>query len=114
MRDEPLTYSFSQGQSDGTIVLKLVGPLTISTMFGFQDEFRATTPQVMILDMNETPYMDSAGLGLIMNYYVAAQDHGRKLLLAGVNERVIELFKMTRVQGVLTSFPSVEAAEASL
>jgi anti-anti-sigma factor len=114
MRDEPLTYSYTPGQSDGTMILKLVGPLTLSTMFGFQNEFRAMTPQVMILDFSETPYMDSAGLGLVMNYYVSAQDHGRKLLLAGVNERVVELFKMTRVQGVLTSFPTVEAAEASL
>src|SRR6202000_2733759 len=87
MRDEPLTYNFSQDKSDGTTVLKLVGPLTISTMFGFQDEFRARTPQTMIVDLSETTYMDSAGLGLIMNYYVAAADHGRKLLLAGVNER---------------------------
>jgi anti-anti-sigma factor len=114
MRDEPLTHSFTQGQSDGTMILKLVGPLTISTMFGFQDEFRATQPQVLILDLSETPYMDSAGLGLIMNYFVSAEDHGRKLLLAGVNERVNELFKMTRVQGVLTSFPNTDAAEASL
>jgi len=114
MRDEPLTYSFVPGQNEGRTVLKLVGPLTLSTIFGFQDEFRAATPQVMIVDMSETTYMDSAGLGLIMNYYVSAMDHGRKLLLAGVNERVVELFKMTRVQGVLTSFPTVESAEASL
>jgi anti-sigma B factor antagonist len=114
MRDEPLTYSFSDGKKEGTKVLKLVGPLTISTMFGFQNEFRAATPQVMIVDMSEVTYMDSAGLGLIMNYYVAATDHGRKLLLAGVNDRVKALFEMTKVQSVLTTFPSVEAAEASL
>ena len=114
MRDEPLTYSFSQGRSDGTTVLKLVGPLTLSTMFGFQNEFRAATPQVMIVDLSETTYMDSAGLGLLMNYYVAAADHGRKLLVCGANERVYALFEMTRVQGVLQSFPSVEAAEAGL
>jgi len=109
-----MTYSYTPGKGDGTMILKLVGPLTLSTMFGFQNEFRAKNPQVLILDFSETPYMDSAGLGLVMNYYVAAQDHGRKLLLAGVNERVVELFKMTRVQGVLTSFPSVAEAEASL
>ena len=96
------------------MILKLVGPLTISTMFGFQNEFRAATPQVMIVDLSETTYMDSAGLGLIMNYYVSAMDHGRKLLLAGVNDRVKALFEMTRVQAVLTCLPSVEAAEASL
>jgi anti-anti-sigma factor len=114
MRDEPLTYSYTPGKSDGTMVLKLVGPLTLSTLFGFQNEFRSMTPQVLVLDFSETPYMDSAGLGLVMNYYVSAQDHGRKLLLAGVNERVVELFKMTKVQDVLTSYPTVEAAEASL
>jgi anti-sigma B factor antagonist len=114
MRDEPLTYSFSQGQSDGTMILRLVGPLTLLTMFGFQNEFRSATPRVLILDLSETPYMDSAGLGLIMNYYVSAADHGRKLLLAGVNERVKALFEMTKVQSVLTSFPSVAEAEASL
>jgi anti-sigma B factor antagonist len=114
MRDEPLTYTFFQGKNDGTTVLKLVGPLTISTMFGFQDEFRSKTPQAMIVDLSETTYMDSAGLGLIMNYYVSAADHGRKLLLAGMNERVKALLEMTKVSGVLQSFPTVEAAEASL
>ena len=96
------------------MVLKLTGPLTLPTIFGFQNEFRSMTPQVMVMDFSESPYMDSAGLGLVMNYYVAAQDQGRKLLLAGVNDRVVELFKMTRVHGVLTSFPSVAEAEASL
>ena len=100
MRDEPLAYSSEEGRSEGTTVLKLTGSLTISTMFGFQDKFRAMTPKVMILDMSETTYMDSAGLGLIMNYYVGATDHGRRLLLAGVNERVRALFEMTRVQEI--------------
>ena len=114
MRDERLTYSSTPGRSEGSSVLKLVGPLTLMTMFGFQDEFRAMTPQVLIVDMSEVPYMDSAGLGLIMNQYVTATDHGKKLLLVGVNDRVKELFHMTRVSGVLQSFPTAEAAEAGL
>jgi anti-sigma B factor antagonist len=114
MRDEPLTYSFAQGKSEGTMILKLFGPLTLTTMFGFQNEFRAAQPLVMILDLSEMPYMDSAGLGLIMNYYVSAMDHGRKLLLAGVNDRVKALLEMTKVQAVLRGFPSVAEAEASL
>jgi anti-anti-sigma factor len=114
MPDAPLTYTYTAGKTNGTMILKLTGPLTLSTMFGFQDEFRALTPKVLILDLNETTYMDSAGLGLLMNYYVAAQDHGRKLLVANVNERIAALFEMTKVQGVLASFPSVEAAEDSL
>ncbi len=114
MRDEPLSYSFTPGQKDGTTILKLVGPLTISTMFGFQNELRAATPQVLIIDMSEVPYMDSAGLGLIMNSHVAAMDHNRRFLVAGMNDRVTALCEMTRVSGVLSCFPSVESAEASV
>ncbi len=83
-------------------------------MFELQDELRRTTPQVLIMDLSGTPYMDSAGLGLVMNYYVSAQNHGRRLLLAGVNERVLSLLEMTKVHTVLTSFPTVEQAEDSL
>jgi len=114
MRDEPLTHSFTAGKRDGTTILKLVGPLTISTMFGFQNELRAVKIEVLIIDLSETPYMDSAGLGLIMNSHVSAQDRGGKLLLAGVNDRVKALFEMTKVNAVLKSFPSVAEAEASL
>ena len=109
-----MTHSFTAGQRDGTMILKLAGPLTISTIFGFQNELRAMTPEVLIVDLSETPYMDSAGLGLIMNSYVSAQDHQRKLLLAAVNERIQALFEMTKVSGVLPVFATVEAAEASL
>lgn len=96
------------------MILQLVGPLTLSTIFGFQDEFRATKPQVLIVDLSKTPYIDSAGLGLLMNYYVSAEHNGRKLLLAGLNHRIVAMLEMTKVQGVLKSFPTVEAAEASL
>ena len=114
MRDDPLSYTFAAGRSEGTTILKLDGPLTLTTMFGLQDEMRAATPQVLIMDLSGMPYMDSAGLGLLMNYYVSAQNFGRKLLLAGVNERVDSLLEMTKVKGILTSFATVEEAEASL
>ena len=108
-----MTHSFLAGERDGSTILKLVGPLTISTMFGFQNELRAVKTEVLIIDLSETPYMDSAGLGLIMNSHVAAMDRGGKLLLAGVNDRVKALFEMTKVHAVLKSFPSVAEAEAS-
>jgi anti-sigma B factor antagonist len=61
--------------------------------------------------MSEVPYMDSAGLGLLTNYFVAAEDEHRRFLLACVNERVLSLLEMTKVDQVLKMYPSVEAAE---
>jgi anti-sigma B factor antagonist len=56
--------------------------------------------------------MDSAGLGVMMNYFVSAQSHGRKFLLTGVSDRLRALLEMTKVDNVLQICDSVEAAEA--
>ena len=114
MPDDSLTYSSTAGQHEGTTILKIEGPLKLTTMFTFQGEFRTMTPKVLIVDLSDSPYMDSAGLGVLMNYYVSAQNHGRRILLAGVNERIEALLELTKVNGILKSYPTVEAAEASL
>jgi anti-sigma B factor antagonist len=64
--------------------------------------------------MKEVPYMDSAGIGLLPNYHMAAQRDGRTLLIAGLNYRLQALLEHTHLNNVLKSFPSVEEAEASL
>jgi anti-anti-sigma factor len=57
--------------------------------------------------------MDSAGLGVIMNYHVASEGGHRKFYVAGVNDRVRSLFEMTKVDAILRMFDSVGAAEAA-
>jgi anti-sigma B factor antagonist len=64
------------------------------------------------MDLTSVPYMDSAGLGVVMNYFVSAQDNGRKLLLVGVNDRVRALLEMTKVDSVLRMCDSVDAAQS--
>lgn len=113
MHDRELTFGSANGATDATVVVTLDGPLTLGNMFSFQNEFRALKPPCLILDMTGVPYMDSAGLGVLMNYYVSAQGAHRKFLLAGVNERVHALLEMTKVDQVLKLYPSVEAAEAA-
>jgi anti-anti-sigma regulatory factor len=53
-------------------------------------------------------------LGAIVGAMLSYQKAGRKLLLAGANERVTALMDMTNVRKLLPSFASVELAEASL
>ena len=114
MSDRELTYSSSNGATEGTVILTLVGPLTLSNMFDFQSELRALKTPRLILDLSGVPYMDSAGLGVLMNYYVAAQNNHREFLLAGVNERVQALLEMTKVSKILRTYASVEEAESAI
>lgn len=67
----------------------------------------------LILDLSGVPYMDSAGLGVLMNGYVSAQNNHREFLLTGVNERVQALLEMTKVDRILRIYQSVESAEAA-
>ena len=113
MRDDPLVYSFSASPKEGTTIVKLTGPLTLSNMFTFQDELRAVHSPVTIFDLNESEYMDSAGLGVLVNFYVSAEKNGRKMALAGVNQRVEALLDMTHVKALLRVFPTVAEAEAA-
>jgi anti-anti-sigma factor len=112
MRDEALTYTTNPGDRDGLLIMKLVGPVTLANLFPLQSELSKTTPKVLVLDMSDVPYMDSAGLGVLINYYVRAQKNGREMLLAGVGERVAALFTVTNTRALLKIYPTVEAAQA--
>jgi anti-sigma B factor antagonist len=114
MLDAPLKHTLVDGQKPGTKILKLEGPLTLTSMFPVQEELRTLTPAVLILDMTEVPYMDSAGVGLLPNYHMAAERDGRTLLVAGLNYRLQALLEHTHLHHVLKAYPSVEEAEASL
>jgi anti-sigma B factor antagonist len=114
MAEVPFTYESNPGQREGTVIVRLLGPLTLNTLFEFQTEFRAMRPPVLILDLSASPYMDSAGLGLVVNKYVSAEGSQCKFLIAGINARIEALMELTKVTRVLSLFPTVEAAEASL
>jgi anti-sigma B factor antagonist len=114
MRDEPFTYTSEDGTLESTTIMRLAGPLTLTNLFAFQHDLTTTHPQTLILDLSGVPYMDSAGLGVLMNYYVSAEKNGRKFALASVSQRVLTLLELTRVNTLLRVFRTVEQAEASV
>ena len=114
MSNESLTLEMCDGQAKGCRILHLHGPLILQGVFAFQTALRTDPPPSLVLDLSSVPYMDSAGMGAIINYYVSCQRNGRKLVVAGVNSRVHELFRMTKVDGLLTVLPTVAEAEQAL
>jgi len=112
MPDQELTYSTAPGAVEGTVILKLHGPFILGNIFDLQKDIRAMKPSCLIMDLSGVPYMDSAGLGVLMNYYVSAESNHRKFFLVGLDERVRALLEMTKVHNILKICDSVEAAEA--
>ena len=114
LNDAPLTINRRKGSAPNTQIFTLTGPLTLRNMFELQSELRnGVPPSLTIFDLAGVPYMDSAGMGLVMNHYVHCQTQGARLVVAAANTRVMDLFKVTRVDTVLPLAASVEAAEAN-
>jgi anti-anti-sigma factor len=113
--DDPLAIERKEGKAPGIAIFQLTGPVTLRNLFDLQTQLRSgDLPRASVLDLSGVPYMDSAGMGALMNYYTHCQNKGVKLILAGVSSRVMELFKMTRVDTVMAFAPGVEEAQANL
>ena len=93
----------------------MVGHFTIqSHLFEFQEMVRGNSDPVVIVDLSQVPYMDSAALGAVLGLHVSCQKSGRKYGLAGVAPRIATLFVVCKVEGMLNCFPNVVDAERAL
>ncbi len=103
-----------QGARPGQRVIEMTGPLLITTLFPLREELRAAGEGATILDFTNVPYMDSAGLGLLVQAQVSIQKAGRRFALAGMNERVRAVLTVTHVEGLFNSYATPAEAEAAL
>jgi anti-anti-sigma factor len=103
-----------QGARPGQRVLELTGPLILTTLFPLREELRAVSESATILDFTNVPFMDSAGLGLLVQAQVSSQKAGRRLALAGMNERVRTVLAVTHVDSLFSAFATPAEAEAAL
>jgi anti-anti-sigma factor len=99
--ESPLTF-VRIDKTNGTSIFRLVGPLTIRNLFEIQAALRAEPlPKVIVIDLGEVPYMDSAGMGVVVNSYVSAVNRGAEFFAVGVCDRVKALFEVTRVDKLI-------------
>jgi anti-sigma B factor antagonist len=111
---EHLNLEVRDGSVPGQRVLALTGVLTLSTLFSFQDFAHADKSETLIADMSGVPYIDSAGLGSLIGAYVSREREARKLVLAGVNDRVKMVMTVTGVEQLFQIYATVPEAEKTL
>jgi anti-sigma B factor antagonist len=90
----------------------LVGAFTLESLFAVQAALREDSAPRTIIDMSGVPFLDSAGIGAIVNAHVSRDRNGRKLVLVGINERVRQTLEITKVAQILNFAGSVQAALA--
>jgi anti-sigma B factor antagonist len=99
--ESPLTFERIDN-ANGTSIFRLVGPLTIRNLFEIQAALRTNPlPKMTVVDLGQVPYMDSAGMGVIVNAYVHCRNHGGEFFAVAVCDRVKSLFEVTRVDKLI-------------
>ena len=114
MDNLPLTIETHPGAKSGQIVMALSGPLTLFNLFAFQGAVRAEKSPVVILDLGGVPYMDSAGLGAVINAHISCTNSGRRLALIAVADRVMTMIRVARLDEVIKIFPTLQEAQDQL
>ena len=99
-------------------VVELVGRLTLGEacqlLLRKVDELLRANKAHMVLGMGGLEFMDSAGLGTVVACYSKAKKAGGNLVLAAPQKKVADTFKITHMDSVVKSYPTAEAAAASL
>jgi len=102
----------------GVAVVRFSGALTLGTSLHAADaQLQKTIKEGsarVVLDLAGVPYMDSAGLGALVQASGMAQQQGGELRLCGVAQRVAELIRMTRTDGLLPMDADVDASLKAL
>jgi anti-sigma B factor antagonist len=107
------SLTIEQVPAPGHGVFRLHGPLIAENLPQFQTAVQFDNAPTTIFDLSEVPYIDSAGLGSLISAYISRQKSGRRVVLAGVNRRVMKVFEITRVEPLFLIFPNViEALDA--
>jgi len=114
MADDKLQMDIFDGSRPAEKVITLEGVLNSETAFRFRDFVRNQEPGTLVIDMSCVRYIDSSGLGVLIGMYVSFERTCRRLLLAGVNDRIWELFRMCKIEDVFTRYPTVADAEQTV
>jgi len=68
----------------------------------------------VVIDLAGVSLMNSTGLGLLIGGYTALKNAGGAFALSGANENIQNLIRITKLQTIFRSFPTLGEAVASI
>jgi len=99
-----------ESTSEGFVVLHIKGWITLKNSDGLRSAIEEARGATVIVDLKDVPYMDSAGLGVLLKGFTGSQTYGGRFVLAGMVPRVRDLLQLTKVLPLFQVFDSSQAA----
>ena len=98
----PSQLSLETVKSSDETIVHCSGRITSSTSEQLQKTVRGiiSNSKSVVLDFTNVSYMDSSGLGALVGLYVSAQNQHGGLKVVNVNQRLRDLFRLTKLDSV--------------
>jgi anti-anti-sigma factor len=98
--------------SNGTpSIAKLEGKLVLETVSEFLQTMRPQPSPSLVLDMSGVSFLDSAGVGALVQLFVHRRNQGQKFALAGLTGQGTAVMQVSGLVKLLPIFASVTEAE---
>lgn len=103
---------------DNVVIVKVTGDITLSKGGDvlLKDKVQSLLHQGytnLLIDLSNVSYVDSAGLGELVQTYVTAKNRGGRLRLLNPTKRLKDLLVVTKLLTVFESYDNEAAAIAS-
>jgi len=76
------------------------------------DKAELENPSSVVLNFSDVDYINSTGIALIVGLMSRARKARRRLVVFGLSDHYLEIFKITRLADFLSIVPDRESAEA--
>jgi anti-sigma B factor antagonist len=101
----------SQPASDaGPKIVRLQGKLALETVHNFVATLRAETAARLVLDMSGVSFLDSAGVGALVQIFVHRRAQGQGFALAALTQQGNAVMTVAGLKKLLPTYDSVDEA----
>ena len=105
-----LKLETQQTPQPGVKTIALAGSLTLETVAGFNQTLREETSPVLLLNLASLEWLDSAGVGALVQLLVRRAKGKSALALAGLSPRNHGVLDVAHVLNLFSVFPTYEDA----
>lgn len=98
------------------MVLDIDGPIQLgagtAALRGAVQKAAASKPRKIVLNLFDVPYVDSAGIGQLVESYTHAQNQGIELVLMNLDKKIHQLLVITKLITIFKNYDNEGLAVA--
>jgi anti-sigma B factor antagonist len=112
-----LEVTVQRGSDDSAPIVAVTGEVDVYSAPKLKESLTGlleSGAHTVVVDLSGVAFLDSTGLGALVEARAATSEAGGALLLVCGQERILKLFTITGLDGVFAIYPNVEQARAAL